>query len=100
MEPRRRESRARLHRLRCQLEATMAGAFVRKLLHGADLDEADCRALADAVSMTQLIAARTDLIEEGDRPSLVHVVLDGFACRYKTLEDGGRQILAWLVPGD
>jgi CRP-like cAMP-binding protein len=78
----------------------MAGAFVRKLLHGADLNEADCRALADAVSTTQLIAPRTDLIEEGDRPSVVHVVLDGFACRYKTLEDGGRQILAWLVPGD
>lgn len=78
----------------------MADAFVRKLSHGAELDEEDRRALAEAVAATEVIGPHTDLIEEGDRPSVVHVVLSGFACRYKTLEDGGRQILAWLVPGD
>jgi CRP-like cAMP-binding protein len=30
----------------------------------------------------------------------VHLVLDGFACRYKILRDGSRQIMAYLVPGD
>lgn len=78
----------------------MAEAFVRKLSHGAQLDEADRRALIEAVAATEMIAPRTDLIEEGAQPTVVHVVLSGFACRYKTLEDGGRQILAWLVPGD
>ena len=40
------------------------------------------------------------MIAEGDRPDNVHVVLEGFACRYKILPDGERQIMAYLVPGD
>ncbi|MCJ2101844.1 Crp/Fnr family transcriptional regulator, partial [Methylobacterium sp. E-046] len=28
------------------------------------------------------------------------MILDGFACRYKVLPDGQRQIMALLVPGD
>ena len=43
---------------------------------------------------------RRDLIHEGDAPSDVHLVLDGFACRYKYLADGRRQIMAFLIPGD
>jgi CRP-like cAMP-binding protein len=30
----------------------------------------------------------------------VHLILEGFACRYKVLADGTRQIMAYLVPGD
>ncbi len=78
----------------------MPGAFVRKLSYGARLDDEDRRALTEAVAFTEHVAPRTDMIQEGDRPSVVHVVMSGFACRYKTLENGGRQILAWLVPGD
>ncbi len=37
---------------------------------------------------------------EGDRPRAVFLVLKGWAFRYKQLEDGSRQILAYLVPGD
>lgn len=44
--------------------------------------------------------ARSDIVREGDRPRTVNLVLDGFACRYKTLEDGRRQILNFLLPGD
>ncbi|MCK1292508.1 cyclic nucleotide-binding domain-containing protein [Bradyrhizobium sp. 30] len=39
-------------------------------------------------------------IKEGDSPADVHLVLSGFACRYKLLRSGDRQIMAWLVPGD
>lgn len=42
----------------------------------------------------------TDLIREGERPEGVFVLLDGFACRYKLRENGARQIMAFLVPGD
>ncbi len=41
-----------------------------------------------------------DMISEGEDPRTVNVVVDGWACRYKTLEDGRRQILAFFVPGD
>ena len=46
------------------------------------------------------VGARQDLIREGDKPENVLLILDGFACRYKVLPDGQRQIMALLVPGD
>ena len=46
------------------------------------------------------VEARTDLIREGDAPNDVNLILEGFACRYKTVPDGSRQIMAYLVPGD
>jgi CRP-like cAMP-binding protein len=31
---------------------------------------------------------------------VVHLILDGFACRYKVLPEGTRSIVAYLLPGD
>ena len=73
---------------------------VLKLAHGADLSAADREVLENLVRDGQRITARQDLISDGDRPKFVHVLLEGFACRYKTLPDGGRQIMALLLPGD
>jgi CRP-like cAMP-binding protein len=78
----------------------MLEVLVRKLAHGAELSKADVKALESAVASVRQIETDEDLIEEGDRPEFVHVVLEGFACRYKLLGDGSRQIMAWLVPGD
>jgi CRP-like cAMP-binding protein len=41
-----------------------------------------------------------DIISEGDEPQTVNLLLSGWACRYKMLEDGQRQILAFFLPGD
>jgi CRP-like cAMP-binding protein len=46
------------------------------------------------------VQARRDLIREGERPRSVFLIVDGWACRYKTLPDGRRQIVAFMVPGD
>ncbi|MGX5847084.1 Crp/Fnr family transcriptional regulator [Mesorhizobium sp. PL10] len=72
----------------------------RKLLNFGRLDEADLSLLDSIVSETRTVRAYVDLISEGDRPGDVHLVLSGFACRYKILQDGRRQIMAYLVPGD
>lgn len=40
------------------------------------------------------------MIREGDRPGPVFVILRGWACRYKILPSGTRQIMAFLLPGD
>ena len=78
-----------------------AGPLIRKLENFAPLRGDDKRALdALAVREVKCYDAREDVIHDGDRPGHVHVVLDGFACRYKTLEDGRRQITAYFVPGD
>jgi CRP-like cAMP-binding protein len=46
------------------------------------------------------LGPRADLIHEGEAPQAVYLVLSGWACRHKVLEDGRRQIVAFLVPGD
>ena len=44
--------------------------------------------------------AQHDLVLEGDRPGPVSVILSGWACRYKLLPEGTRQITSFLMPGD
>jgi CRP-like cAMP-binding protein len=78
----------------------MLEPFVRKLEIGAELSDEDRQRLNGLNCQIRLIGGREDLTKEGDRPENVHVVLSGFACRYKVLRTGERQIMAWLVPGD
>jgi CRP-like cAMP-binding protein len=40
------------------------------------------------------------LIREGDEPGPGYVILEGWACRYKILPEGTRQITSFLMPGD
>jgi CRP-like cAMP-binding protein len=55
----------------------------------------------DAIAATsRRVGPREDLIREGDRPSDVHLIKEGYACRYKMMESGERKIIAWLLPGD
>jgi CRP-like cAMP-binding protein len=62
---------------------------------------AEDRAAIDEISRNiREVAPRRDLIREGDSPRYVHLVLEGWACRYKTLPDGRRQVVAFFVPGD
>jgi CRP-like cAMP-binding protein len=78
----------------------MANRFIDKLKSFAALSSDDVAALAAATAMPRKFAARQDLIREGDRPGPVFVILEGWACRYKILPSGTRQILAFLMPGD
>ncbi|KQT96119.1 hypothetical protein ASG60_20545 [Methylobacterium sp. Leaf469] len=77
----------------------MFSSFICKLEHGANLTDADRTRLA-YLPRGHRIAARQPIITKGTRPENVHIVLDGFACRYKMLRNGKRQIIALLVPGD
>ena len=77
----------------------MFSPLIRKLGHGVDLTQADRDRLA-CLGHSRQIEARQEIIAQGDRPEDVHLVLSGFACRYKVLRDGKRQIMALLVPGD
>ena len=46
------------------------------------------------------VPPRRDLIREGEKPRAVFLIQEGWACRYKTLPDGRRQIVGFFVPGD
>ncbi len=43
---------------------------------------------------------RVDIVREGERPKDVQLVVAGWACRYKQLEDGRRQVVSIFLPGD
>ena len=78
----------------------MDNVLVRKLAGYAHLEDEDKRVLDDIIQDVRSVPAHTDLAKEGEKSSLVHLVLEGFACRYKFTAEGNRQIMAFLVPGD
>src|SRR5689334_13594925 len=74
--------------------------LVRKLsaLHSVSQDEQ--AALLAQVGDVRRYAKGDDIVADGSAPPHCTVMLDGLACRYKTLPDGGRQILQFQLPGD
>ena len=46
------------------------------------------------------LRARGDIVREGDVADRLYTLLSGWAFRYKTMPDGRRQILNFLLPGD
>lgn len=79
----------------------MADHLRLKLEHYVRIS-ADDRARISALTEFNVrqIRSRRDLIREGEPPQFVNLVLDGWAVRHKMLEDGRRQIMAFLIPGD
>ena len=78
----------------------MQHALIQKLESFETLSDQDRGALNALVPKVRRVGPKTDLIREGDHPESVHLILEGFACRYKMLPDGQRQIMAFFVPGD
>lgn len=97
-----RQHRSCRLRNRCYPTRTNAirNAFTNKLGHLATLSDGDVALIEAASGNSRVVAPRHDLIREGDRRGPVFVVLEGWACRYALLPDGGRQITAFLMPGD
>ncbi|QPF84373.1 Crp/Fnr family transcriptional regulator [Bradyrhizobium genosp. L] len=76
-------------------------SLVRKLENFVRLSPEDHAILNRATSeRVRRFGPRLDLVREGDRPKDVHLILSGWACRYKQLEDGRRQVVSFLLPGD
>ena len=78
----------------------MTELLVRKLEHFEKLSEADKRVLQEATKDVREFAPHRDIISEGERPDYVHLLLEGWAYRYKIRPEGERSIMALLVPGD
>lgn len=73
---------------------------IAKLATVADLRASDVEKLIALCNDVRMVPARQDILSEGERPDHVHVMIEGWAARYKTLRDGSRQIVAYLIPGD
>jgi CRP-like cAMP-binding protein len=49
---------------------------------------------------TRTVGRDRDLVREGDHSPQCIVLIEGFACRYRTLSDGRRQIVSFHIAGD
>ncbi|MGO4449766.1 Crp/Fnr family transcriptional regulator [Phyllobacterium sp. TAF24] len=56
--------------------------------------------LRSLVKREKHFAVDEDLVSEGSRPMFSTLLLDGFAARYKILDDGRRQITSLHIAGD
>ena len=74
--------------------------LIRKLECFGPLAEEDKALLRSVPVRERKVGARADIIAEGESPNDVHLILSGFACRYKLIRNGRRQIVAYLLPGD
>ncbi len=78
----------------------MANAFTDKLRRLADLGPTDLEALEALCSQVRVYAAGESVLAEGLASRHLHVVLEGWASRYRTLSDGRRQFPALFLSGD
>ena len=80
----------------------MSGQFLVRKLNAFIPLKADGEQAIDALASRRVnsLSRGNDIISEGEDPKTVNLIVDGWACRYKILEDGRRQILAFFVPGD
>ncbi len=75
-------------------------AVTAKLATVADLGDRDVEQLLALCGDVRVVHAKQNVLSEGERPDHVHLIVEGWAARYKALADGSRQIVAFLLPGD
>lgn len=78
----------------------MIGPLIRKLERLGTLTDEDRQALEVLPLSPRPVEADRDLAHDGERISQCSLLIEGFACRYKALEDGRRQIVSFHIPGD
>jgi CRP-like cAMP-binding protein len=79
---------------------TPATSLISKIENFSHLSDQEKQAIEEMCSDQTHLPPRHDIVREGDTPDAVHLLVDGFACRYKVLPDGRRQIIAHFIPGD
>lgn len=78
----------------------MDNSLVRKLSSFGPLADDDRRLLLDLTSNPRSLRSHAHIRVEGEAPDTVRLISQGFACRYKYVETGERQIVGYLVAGD
>lgn len=82
-------------------EVRQVQTVVRRLNALVPLSEAGIATLVKVIGeRLQRAGPGEELVSEGDRPDRIRMILSGWLTRYKTLEDGRRQIVNFLLPGE
>jgi CRP-like cAMP-binding protein len=75
-------------------------SLIRRLESIAPVSDEERQAIAALPITVRNLRADQDIVRDQDRPSQCCVILEGFACRYKLLPGGKRQIVSFHIPGD
>jgi CRP-like cAMP-binding protein len=78
----------------------MPNPLIHKLERLAVLSDIEKQTLERAVARTRDLPPGVNLIQAGERPRDCTLLLEGWACRYKLLPQGKRQIMGFVIPGD
>jgi CRP-like cAMP-binding protein len=74
-------------------------AAAQRLSALADLSSGEMQILTNLPRQTRSYVAREEIWNEG-KVVVPRIILSGWACRQRTLGDGRRQIVSFLLPGD
>ena len=74
--------------------------LARKLSTFLPLTEAELGCLAEIQSSPVRMSRGQELVQEGQTGHKAFVLQSGWACSYKSLPDGGRQIISFPIAGD
>lgn len=80
--------------------AAVESALSRKLGRFAPLGRAELVALAALEAQGRPVPAQTELAHERQVSQRAFILQQGWACAYKLLPDGGRQVIDFRLPGD
>ena len=82
------------------MDAEFDSALTRKLSAFVKLSDEELDLLSDLRSRAVKIERGRELAEEGETNPKAFVLQAGWGCSYKIMPDGGRQIIAFPIPGD
>lgn len=74
--------------------------LMHKLARYVKMTPAERRAVGALLQRPVSVRADTDLVSQGEPLAKAVVLREGWAIRYRTLRDGRRQIMNFLLPGD
>ena len=74
--------------------------LIRKLEAVERLSESEKAMVIAVCHDVQVTPRKRDIISEGENPEFLHLIIEGWAARYKILDNGARMITAFMMPGD
>src|SRR4029450_8696321 len=78
--------------------ASVASALVQKLNRFFPLNQDELASLAGLEARRRPITAHTEIVYERQEGHRAFILQEGWACAYKLLPDGGRQVIDFSVP--
>lgn len=74
--------------------------FARKIASYVRLGEIEIQAVSDLYKRRRKFSPGLDLVHQGEIDQSAFIMAQGWACSYKILTDGSRQIVNFAIPGD